>query len=781
MKKVVSLLVAVVMVFGLTLYIPEAPVAYAEKFIGSGSPFDLGIANDEKLIQMLKDQGRIPQNASASEAEKALASFLKTKAEKAKKDPGELVRDNSVITNALKNSIKNNGIFNGKGNKLGHTKGNLDGVQAETWNGEVTKDKVLVLLIDFPDYPHNSIRPNETDMYYTDYTKEHYQQMIFGKNGYTGPNGENFISMKQYYEQQSGGSYTVEGAVAGWYTAKYPAAVYGGNYPDADGNDARPRSLVYEALLAAANDPSINLADFDQEDRYDLDGDGNLREPDGIIDHLMIMHAGVGEEAGGGALGTDAIWSHRWNLGGVATIPGTTAQVGYWNGMMGAYDYTIQPEDAATGVCAHEYGHDLGLPDEYDTIYSGRGEPVSYWSIMSSGSWAGVIGGTEPTGFSPWAKQFFQQTIGGNWLTGTTIEYDEITTSGIELTLDQASTKGVNNDVVRINLPDKVTNVNTPTSGQYEYYGGMGMDLDNAMYTSVDLTNASNAKLTFNAWYQIEEDWDYAGIFVSVDGRKWDSLAGNITTAYNPNENNPGNGITGDSKGWVKAEFDLSAYAGKNVYLLFNYWTDSYVVEAGFYADDIQVVADGNVVLSDNADNNTVFILDGFEKSNGTRATEHYYLVEWRNHSGVDKGLAHIRRGASLMSFEPGMVIWYVDNKYDNNWVGLHPGDGFLGVVDADQHLNKWSDNAIASTSYQVHDAAFSLKKTEKMYIDYSKLYGISLKDNNTNVNALFSDKENYVNRNLPDAGRNVPNYGIKIRVTAESSDRSTAKVLVFK
>ncbi|MCZ8486632.1 immune inhibitor A [Vibrio lentus] len=34
------------------------------------------------------------------------------------------------------------------------------------------------------------------------------------------------------------------------------------------------------------------------------------------------------------------------------------------------------------------YGHDLG-PDEYDTQYTGKGEPVSYWSIMSSGSWAG--------------------------------------------------------------------------------------------------------------------------------------------------------------------------------------------------------------------------------------------------------------------------------------------------------------------------------------------------------------------------------------------------------
>lgn len=58
--------------------------------------------------------------------------------------------------------------------------------------------------------------------------------------------------MKQYYEKQSGGSYTVSGTVAGWYTAKHEAAYYGGNVPDDSGSDGRPRELVKEALEAAA-------------------------------------------------------------------------------------------------------------------------------------------------------------------------------------------------------------------------------------------------------------------------------------------------------------------------------------------------------------------------------------------------------------------------------------------------------------------------------------------------------------------------------------------------
>ena len=66
--------------------------------------------------------------------------------------------------------------------------------------------------------------------------------------------------------------------------------------------------------------------------------------------------------------------------------------------------------------------------------------------------------------------------------------------------------------------------------------------------------------------------------------------------------------------------------------------------------------------------------------------------MEWRNHQGVDKGLAHIARGNSLMSYDGGLVVWYVDDTYTDNWTGIHPGDGFLGVVDAHDDTNlMWS------------------------------------------------------------------------------------------
>ncbi|RLQ98303.1 M6 family metalloprotease domain-containing protein [Falsibacillus albus] len=747
----------------------------------TGGPVDLAIANQDKLIEMLKKSGAIPQNATAAEAENAVNQFLKTKAKQAETgvpDDGQLIKEQEKLQENIKDKMKHQKGGHDKGS---HHKDAVDNVVPEKYNGTERKDKVLVLLIEYPDFPHNQIKPGDTDMYYSDYTQQHYQDMIFGDHGYKGPDGKNKISVKQYYEQQSGGSYTIDGQVAGWYMAKQPAAYYGGN--GSNGSDANARGLIKEALDAAAKDPNVNLADYDQEDRYDLDGDGNYNEPDGLVDHLMVVHSSVGEEAGGGKLGEDAIWSHRWNLGAPYEIPNTSTDVPYWGGSMGAYDYTIEPADGAAGVFAHEYGHDLGLPDEYDTQYSGAGEAVSYWSIMASGSWSGAVPGTEPSGFSAWSKEFLQAAHGGNWLKDAEIDLADIDKKGVEALLDQASTKGTNLDALKINLPKKETVVNTPYSGSSEYFSGSGNNLENSMSFNVDLTKAANASLNFKTWYDIEQDWDYASIKVREAGTNddWTTVPGNLTTTADPNGQNPGDGITGKSDGWVDGSFDLSAYAGKNMEVKFNYWTDVAAAMPGFYVDDIQVTVDGETVLTDNADGDQAVTLDGFEKNNGKMYTDHYYLLEWRNHQGVDEGLAHLKRGNSMMEYDPGLVVWYVDDKYDDNWTGIHPGEGFLGVVDADQHELKWSDNTMASTRYQIHDAAFSLDRTDKMFLDYTDLLGLTLKDYDTHPTPMFDDRHNYLDSKVPDAGRDVPKYGLKIRVTGESKDRSVGRIEISK
>ncbi|MBY0097520.1 immune inhibitor A domain-containing protein [Mesobacillus maritimus] len=762
----------------------ETPEAATPTYKEVGA-FDAAIANDERLIDMLKKEGKIAKDASPAEAEKALNKYLKGKSQLGKtKD--KLPKPLAEAPKAKK--PENNGLQNGKGNKLGQAKKNeVDSVVKEGYDGDVRSDKVLVLAIDFPDYEKSSITKEETDMWYEEYPNQHFQDMIFGDDGYKGPNGENLLSMKQYYEQQSGGSYTVDGTVAGWYTADHPAAYYGANDPAPDGSDIRPRELIYEALTKAGQDPNVDLSEYDVWDRDDYDGDGVYNEPDGIIDHLMVIHAGVGEEAGGGSLGGDAIWSHRWDLGALTAVPGGTSNSDRFGGLLGAYDYTIEPEDGAMGVFAHEYGHDLGLPDEYDTQYTGTGEAVAYWSIMASGSWAGNIAGTEPTGFSPYAKEMLQSNHGGNWLSGTTLNADDITTKGETILLDEGVTKGTNNDAVRIDLPSKENVLNSPKEGSFEYYGGKGDEADHKMVATVDLKGASSATLDFDAWYNIEQDWDYAMVQVSTDGGKtWESLSSDRTsTTLDPGgypaikENLPG--YTGSSNGWVHETIDLSAYAGQEIQLQFRSMTDWATNLDGFFADNVKVTADGAEVFFDGAEGEPKFTLDGFEKHDGKYMTNHYYLLEWRSQNGIDKGLKNIRRGASLMSYDPGLVVWYVDESYDNNWTGVHPGDGFLGVVDADQHTNYWSDKAVGATRYQLNDAAFSLEKSSKMFLDYTSINGITLKDNFTKRTPLFDDSADYSNPGHVDAGRNVPTYGLKFRVVGQSADGTVGKVLISK
>ena len=760
----------------LALGLVASGVQAADRPQHNGGPLDLAIANEGKLIEMLKRSGRIDENATIPEAEEALRNYLRERAQHAEIRGGNLAGNGAhLLANGRGNSLEIS-LQNGNGNKLGQAKQQTPSpLTPEAYDGEAKTARVLAILMEFPDFPHNSIQPGESNMYYADYTPEHYADLLFSTDGFDGPAGESLLSMQQFYWQQSGNSYSVEGTVAGWYMASQPAAFYGNNV------DGDARALVKEALLAAAADPAVDLSDFDIEDRYDLDGDGNYWEADGLVDHVMIFHSSVGEEAGGGQLGEDAIWAHRWNLGASPfPIPGTSSDAGDWDGMMAAYDYTIQPADAAAGVVSHEYGHDLGLPDEYDTQYTGRGEPVSSWSIMSSGSWAGVIPGSEPTGFSAWAKQFLQNSMSGNWLHGATVALSDIPAEGVEALLDQAVSKGTNNDAVRIDLPPKKRVITVPTSGEYAYFSGNGNSLNNYMLVPVNLSGASSAKVTFKAWYDIEQDWDYAFV-ATYNASGLNPIPGNISTESNPHGTNPGHGITGNSGGWVDAEFDLSAYAGQQFYLVFYYWTDGAVSNPGFFADDIQITVDDTVVLADNAESDGAFSLSGFTRNPGYTLHDHYYLLEWRTHRGVDQGLAHVNVAGQMLEFNEGLVVWYADTSYGDNWVGVHPGNGFLGVVDADQHVNSWNDQSVASTRYQVHDAAFSIDKAAKETLDLLTGYNLLLRDNFTQRNPLFDDSADFSNGAIPDAGRAINSYGLKVRVTSQSDDKSVGKVLLYR
>ena len=732
-----------------------------QRYYTTGGPIDATLADEQGIVKMLKNEGKISSEASAYETHEAYEAYMK-----------EIAKQNDVTLSKEERELQ-----------AKQSKSLLPAFNSRR-SDEVTKLNVLAIMVEYSDYKHGQIQPDETTLYYDDYSKEHYQNMLFGDDGYTGPNGENFISMKQYYEEQSGGTLIINGTVTDWYTAPETAAYYGASTDEA--NDARPRELVADALKELANDPSINLADFDKIDRYDLDGDGNYHEPDGMIDYLLVIHAGVGEEAGGGSLGSDAIWSHRWTLGGLYSIPGTEYQDDEGNTRnYYAYDYIINPEDGSAGVFCHEFGHDLGLPDEYDTQYSsGTSEPISRWSLMSSGSWSGTIQGTEPTGISPYSRQILQQTYGGNFQNQTVLNYDELTSKGTTIQLNSASQTG---EVIRVNLPDLEIPITTPVSGEYVYWSGKGVDgtnLYHTLTTTVDLSSATNPAFQFKAWYDIEEGWDFAYVQVKeVDSEIWTIIPGNITTSNHDPEAEiiVPHGLTGTSDGWVDIYFDLSQYNGKEVEIQLVYATDNYTYGQGIYVDDLMVLDHEEVLFSNEAESIDNVVLDGFIHDKGVQYATNYYLIEWRTHTGVDEGLAHNSVLGTNFAYDEGMVVWYVNEYYTENWGASHPGGGFLSVIDADQRNIQWiwddQTTTYASNVYQMHDAAFNSKGGSKFVVDASDYYGRQAVDKYGSATPHFKDKTDYMNQELPTLGSKLQQLGITAQITASKGDSAIIKI----
>ena len=227
-----------------------------------------------------------------------------------------------------------------------------------------------------------------------------------------GTEGESFASV---YEELSSGRYTVGGDVSDWVQVPHNEASYGETESQADMTrfiDDGAEAWYDQQQAAGKTDAEIKayLADFDQWDRFDFDDDGDFQEPDGYIDHYQAVHAGEDESAGAPSW---AIWAHRWAVNQNGSYqdgagPEEYAQnggieigdTGFW-----IRDYTTEPENGGLGVFAHEYAHDLGLPDLYDT--SGGENGTGFWTLMSSGSWLGHGAdtiGTTPNHMGAWEK-----------------------------------------------------------------------------------------------------------------------------------------------------------------------------------------------------------------------------------------------------------------------------------------------------------------------------------------------------------------------------------------
>ena len=120
-----------------------------------------------------------------------------------------------------------------------------------------------------------------------------------------------------------------------------------------------------EAVAEYVRQADAAGVDFSLFDNDGPDGVPSSGDDDGVVDALVVMHAGTGAEGSfDPLLGADAIWSHKSDM----ADPYIVSRIGYTEAdsvRIGPYD--MDPEIGEVGVYAHEYGHILGLPDLYRT------------------------------------------------------------------------------------------------------------------------------------------------------------------------------------------------------------------------------------------------------------------------------------------------------------------------------------------------------------------------------------------------------------------------------
>ncbi|GAB2457006.1 immune inhibitor A [Nocardioides hungaricus] len=565
-----------------------------------------------------------------------------------------------------------------------------------------------------------------------DYSRAYFENMYFSR-------------MKKFFEQQSGNNYSIDGDVTSWVKVPFNEARYGRN---ACGDNVCNNTwfLIRDAMAiwtqgrldAGWTMQRIQdyLKTFDQEDRYDFDEDGDLNEPDGYIDHFQTVHAGGDEADGDPTLGTDAIWSHRWNaqiqpfgtgpeggapIGGVNIGEGGPSDngavqipdnpTGVW-----VNDYTIQSENGGLSTFAHEYAHDLDLPDEYDTSGNSGGAENStgFWTLMSQsrGTAPGDPGiGDRPMPMSAWDK--FQL----GWLDYDTVRPGRVGTFKLR---PGQSTSGSQANGLVVQLPDKEVPLELGAAcadcGERYFYSDSGNDLDNTATRAVDGGGALTAKVR----YEIEDGWDYAFLEATSDGETWTPVG--TSESYQEEDqsglNDSGAGISGTTDGaWV----DLTATvpAGTTA-IRWRYRTDGALALSGFQVDNVTL---GGTTIGTAEEGETGWELDGFRTTTGSEMQQflNAYFVDNRQYVGRDRLLANVYNFGFLdkrpnwvefFKYDPGALISYWDTSQTDNNVGDHPGSGEILPVDANSVLRHAPDGSLLRPRTMAYDAAFSTSRS---------------------------------------------------------------------
>jgi M6 family metalloprotease-like protein len=239
--------------------------------------------------------------------------------------------------------------------------------------------KIVVLLVQYPNLPATISVSNFN--------------LLFNQPNFSGTG-----SFKDYYLKSTYGQLNITTDVYGWFMADSGYKYYGKS--SSPNYSLATRNLLIGAINAA--DSAVNFANYDTDN-------------DGIVDAIMILHAGLGAEESSLPNSGDYIWSFRSTLSSSSSPTKDGKKFSA---------YAMFPEKRSNGglggivgigVISHEFGHILDLPDLYATNFNGSAGPegVGNYAIMAGGGWIG--GEKVPCMHDAWSKMQL------GWLTPVTI------------------------------------------------------------------------------------------------------------------------------------------------------------------------------------------------------------------------------------------------------------------------------------------------------------------------------------------------------------------------
>ncbi|MBN2258665.1 MAG: M6 family metalloprotease domain-containing protein [Anaerolineaceae bacterium] len=249
----------------------------------------------------------------------------------------------------------------------------------------LTTLKTLVLLADF-----NNVTPT--------YTPASFQSLMFSTTA---------SSVRKYYREASFNNLDIVPAeetcgtsndgITNWTELGY-------DHPNTGDSTGTANYDIVKNVLTA-NNGCINFASFD------TNSNGYIETSELVI----VVVVGGYERAY--TPSTPNIWAHQGWLnsatGGAPTLDGKT--LGYYPyGNYAQFGERHGTHQATIGIMAHEYGHIIDWPDEYDIDQSSEG--VGEWSIMGGGSWNGIT----YAGDSPALPDAFLKWYQG-WITPTSV------------------------------------------------------------------------------------------------------------------------------------------------------------------------------------------------------------------------------------------------------------------------------------------------------------------------------------------------------------------------